>query len=206
VCRRTAIACSAFELIRPRDCPKTGVTSCVRGKQLDQFILAPDRGFQSDTGEREDVAGAALSQGHRRAPHDILRRMNRLSVPGRRGQRAEELRSIFASSTASQAGRPVMLTERKAATPTGAPWSPVMGRPRPAAPAGLTPRATIDSLDFKWGPGVNPHGLGPEPTSCYFYPPHGHARPVSLGDPFLLAVVPAIRFFRFAFLFFWVFS
>jgi hypothetical protein len=79
------------------------------------------------------------------------------------------------------------------------------GRPRPAAPAALTPRAIIDSPDLKWGPGVNPHGLGSEPTSFYFYPPLGHARPVFLGDPFLLAVVPAIRFFRFAFLLFGIF-
>jgi hypothetical protein len=36
---------------------------------------------------------------------------------------------------------------------TGAPWSPVMGRPRPAAPTGLTPRTTIDSLDLDRVPG-----------------------------------------------------
>jgi hypothetical protein len=51
--------------------------------------------------------------------------MNRLSVPGRRSQRAEELRPIFASSTASQAARPRILTECKVATPTGAGWSAV---------------------------------------------------------------------------------
>ncbi len=63
MCRRTAIACSAFELLRPRDCPKTGVTSCVRGKQLDQIILAADRSFEDVADEDEDVVGSALAIG-----------------------------------------------------------------------------------------------------------------------------------------------
>jgi hypothetical protein len=77
-------------------------------------------------GDGEDVAGDALPQRHRRAPHDVLRPMNRLSVPGRRGQHAEELRPIFASSTGkSDRETARILTERKVATATGAPWSPV---------------------------------------------------------------------------------
>jgi len=64
-------------------------------------------------------------------------------------------------------------------------------RPRPAAPAGLTPRTTIDPLDLKRGPGVNPRGPRPEATSVFIYPPLGRARPKFLGGP-----IPRVGFFR----------